>query len=377
MAQSGGTARLKWARLQLLNVALQTIGMVAILSAADCQSPGAVSAGAQSPEAAAPAEPRFTSKCAGIACTYDATAATDPAAIVRWTWNFGDGSVVERSAATAKKLFPRPGIFDVNLTVTDAFGGQATFTKPDTITAEPVGMTKIAENSFDCIRDCPSGWYYQEGYPGAAVLLQDPGAPHSAPGIVQQNFTPQLQGGSSPASIGRAITNKQILYAAIWMRISDNFFGHPGNVNKVIHFYTKGGNIAIFILRGAGTGTLAPGFNMQALSAPYTFTEGGQTITGSTEANLVPNVASCTVVRGRWHRYEIVLSNNTPGHPDGRAELWMDGTKCMDYKFITYVGVGQNNKWEEINWSPTYGGGATTIFSSFYTQVDHIYVSGK
>ena len=323
-----------------------------------------------------PEEPRFTSKCAGITCSYDARGVTDPSTVFRWTWDFGDGTVVDRTSATAKKLFLRPGIYQVTLTVSDIFGGQTAFTKPDTITAEPAGMTMIAENSFDCIRDCASGWYYQEGYLGAAVMLQDPGAPRSPPGIVQQNFTPQLQGGSSPASIGRTIANKQVLYTAIWMRVSENFLGHPSNVNKIIHFYTKGGNIAIFILRGSGNGTLMPAFNMQALAAPYRWVSGTQEIF-ETEANLDPNLAVCTVVRGRWHRYEMVLTNNTPGRPDGRVELWLDGTKCLDYRGLTFVGIGQNNKWEELNWSPTYGGGATSIFSSFYTQVDHIYASGK
>jgi hypothetical protein len=238
-------------------------------------------------------------------------------------------------------------------------------------------MTVLAENSFDCTRDCGPGWYYGEDYPNAAVVVQDSSAPRSAPAIVQQNFTPQLNGGSSPASIGRGIAQKQVLYTAIWMRMSSNYVGHPSLVNKIIHFYTSGGhNIAIFTIRGSGMGTLVPAFGMQGLAAPYRWFSGTTEILEPV-ANLEPNLTTCNVVRGQWHRYEMILSNNTPGQPDGRVELWMDGTKCLDYQGLTYVAVGQNNKWEDLIWSPTYGGGAVSITTSFFTQVDHIYASGK
>jgi PKD repeat protein len=352
--------------------------MVALLSAAVCQSADSFLPPLTAPAPqAAPFEARFTTKCTGVLCAFDATASNDGGTAVRWTWDFGEGSIVERTTPVAKKLFPRPGTYEVTLTISDIFGNSSSFSRPDTITAEPLGMTLLAENSFDCIRDCGGGWYFSQDYADGAVVIQDSLAPRSAPGIVQQNFTPQLVGGSSPASIGRTIPNKQVLYTAIWMKMSPTYVGHPSSVNKIIHFYTRGGkNVAIFTLRGIGAAALVPAFGLQQLAAPYRWVS-GNTELFETVANLEPNLTACSVQRGQWVRYEMVLTANTPGVSDGKVELWMNGVKCLHYTGIPYVAAGENNKWEELNWSPTYGGGPVALNSTFYTQVDHIYVSGK
>jgi hypothetical protein len=73
----------------------------------------------------------------------------------------------------------------------------------------------------------------------------------------------------------------------------------------------------------------------------------------------------------------MVLVNNTPGVADGSIEYWTNGVKCGDFRNIGFVGSGQNNKWEEIMWSPTWGGIGGSITETFSIHVDHMYISGK
>jgi uncharacterized protein YjdB len=263
--------------------------------------------------------------------------------------------------------------------------GSATLTVGTVLSFEPSGMSVQAERPFNCVKPtaCESSWYYGEDYANAAISVLSADAPRSAGtttsgNVVQQNFTPSLVGGSSPASLGTPLNpQRQTLYLSMWMKMSPNYEGHPSNVNKIIHFYTRNGaNIAIFTIRGAGMGTLVPAMGLQNLAANYEWFS-GTTRVFETVANLEPNVTTCTVTRGVWNRYEMVLKNNTPGVADGTVELWMNGTKCLNYTAIMYVPAGGNNKWEEINWSPTYGGGPIALTSTFFTQADHIYVSGK
>jgi hypothetical protein len=184
------------------------------------------------------------------------------------------------------------------------------------------------------------------------------------------NYTPSLTAGMSPASFGTSLAQNQTIYTAIWMKLSSNYQGHTSGVNKVLHFFTKGGrNTVIFNIRGGGGGTLVPGFLTQGLAASYQ----GQ----GTEINFDAPASTCTVARGAWAKYELLMKNNTPGVADGTLELWMNGTKCVTATGITIVGAGQNNKWEDIWWSPTWGGVGGTPTTSFYEAVDHIYISGK
>lgn len=331
----------------------------------------------RSPPSGPPPSTGFNVTCSGPACVLDAAAAFDGSPVTVWDWSFGDGTGAVRTSPTTKKIYSGPGIFSVSLTMTNALGATATFAKVDTVTAEPIGMTRLAENNFSCIASCQNNWYVEPGYAGAVSIVRDPTAPKGDSSVVQQNFTSLLPGGSSPASIGTGLSQKQTIYVSMWMKMSPNYFGHPTGVNKVLHFWTRNGrNVAVFIIRGAGNGPLQASFNLQGLSLPYTWLNGGSSV-NSTEANLDANLGSCPVNRGQWHHYEMVLSNSQPAYSDGRIQYWLDGVKCGDFQNIGFVGLGQNNRWEEISWSPTWGGTGGNITDNFFTQLDYIYVSGK
>ncbi len=78
---------------------------------------------AQSPVAAFTAIPA----AAGNVTTFDGSSSYGTSApIVRWAWQFGDGSGVTRSVPTAKHTYAAPGAYTVRLTVTDAYGTSTT-----------------------------------------------------------------------------------------------------------------------------------------------------------------------------------------------------------------------------------------------------------
>lgn len=241
---------------------------------------------------------------------------------------------------------------------------------PGGSTNEPVGMTKLTETGFNCVNGCGEWGWWDQLYPGSGTVVNDLTAPKSPGNIVAQNFTPSLTGGSSPGSFGTSLTQRQTIYVAIWMKLSPNFEGHPSGVNKVLHFFTAGGrNTVILNVRGSGAGTLVPGFLTQGLAASYQ----GQ----GTEVNFDAGASTCTIARGSWAKYELLMKNNTPGAPDGTLELWMNGAKCVTATGLTIVGAGQNNKWEDVWWSPTWGGVGSSPSQTFFEAVDHIYISGK
>ena len=332
----------------------------------------------------------FAANCLLLVCSFDASSSTDNAGIVQYAWNFGSG-IINRTTALISNTFLVIGTVNVTLTVSDAAGLTSTITKAVTVSSgtppsggggiEPAGMTKLAENDFSCFSACGNGWFYSQDYANASQVVQDAVAPRSGGSVVQQNFTPTLVPGSSPASVGTGISAKKTVYTSIWMKMSSNYVGHASGTNKVIHFYTasrtSAENIAIFSLRGAGTGALSPTFILQNLAGLYRWSDPNGTSYLLNTANLEPNLAQCRTTRGQWARYEMVLTSNTPGVADGRAELWMNGTKCSDYTGITYAASGTDSRWNQVNWSPTYGGAGGTVTTSFFAQVDHIYVSGK
>jgi hypothetical protein len=197
--------------------------------------------------------------------------------------------------------------------------------------------------------------------------------------VLQQNFTTELPAGSSPGAIGRDFpeaSKKRSIYASMWMKLSSDFVGHQSNINKSVFFVINNDNRVYTMVQGTGSGPMRVAIGLQNLPAAYTVIGDGQTITG-TAVNLVPNVANVPVVRGQWHRYEVLFVANTPGLRNGTAEMWLDGTKVMQYSGIMFVAGGESGKWDAVNWGPIWGGAGGSISTPFYAQMDHMVVRGR
>ena len=262
-----------------------------------------------------------------------------------------------------------------------ACGGDGATSPQFSSVPEPAGMQVLTEQSFDCIKSdlCPTDWFFAPGIVDAFTAVSDGGAPRSPSGVLQQNFTSALPAGSSPGAIGRdfpQVQKKRTIYTSYWMKLSSDFVGHQSNINKSVFFVVNNDNRVYTMVQGTGSSPMRVAIGLQNLPAAYTVNGDGEIITG-TAVNLVPNVANVTIVRGQWHRYEVLFVANSPGVRNGTAEMWVDGTKVMEYGGIMFVGGGESAKWDAVNWGPIWGGAGGAITTSFYAQMDHMYVSGK
>jgi len=81
--------------------------------------------------------PSFTSSCTGLACSFDASASSDPdGSIASYAWNFGDGGVA--TGVTANRTFAAEGTYALTLTLTDNRGGVNSSTRILTVTRPPL-----------------------------------------------------------------------------------------------------------------------------------------------------------------------------------------------------------------------------------------------
>ncbi len=253
---------------------------------------------------------------------------------------------------------------------------------PTPSSAEPAGMTLIDNRPFNCVTAtlCESNWATSLTYPTGLQMGVDATAPKSAPNVAVQWFLPGLDGGSSPATTELTFmgaSSRRTLYVAAWMKLSSNFQGHPTATNKIIHLCIDGMNKVFLEARGIGNGVLLPAVGLQGLDAPFTaLDESGHSVT-ATSHNLPANLASTSIVRGQWQKYEIVVVGNNPGVADGAIDLWLDGVHVMSYVGLQFVGAGNSGNWNAVQWSPTWGGLGGTILAPFSLSIDEMYISGK
>jgi PKD repeat protein len=86
----------------------------------------------------------FTSSCSNLACTFDASASTDPdGTIASYAWDFGDGT--SGTGPSPSHSYAAPGSYIVTLTVTDNGGATGSATR----TVAPTAATAaFAEDTF-------------------------------------------------------------------------------------------------------------------------------------------------------------------------------------------------------------------------------------
>ena len=297
--------------------------------------------------------------------------------VVSWTSsNTGVATVSSSGLVTALAAGP------AQITATsESKSGSATLTiaaapppPPPGGSAEPSGMTRITETTFSTGTE--DGWIFEYNQTNAQIV-QDATAPRSPSGVMQFTYPAGFAGGAGPNSLERdwAAHTYKTLYVSSWMKLSSNFYGHCGpEITKTLHIWVSdggnsGGNKLYTNVRGCGTAALSAWVNLQGVVS-------GGNFDGGSSAEFAPNLGQpATIVRGQWHRYELVIKGNSAGAKDGTVDWWLDGVHVGSYTGIQYVPGAAT--WELMKWNPTWGGLGGIVPADFYESMDHIYISGK
>jgi hypothetical protein len=231
---------------------------------------------------------------------------------------------------------------------------------------EPAGFTKLTERSFTALSE--DGWDAVDasGSVNNFTIQSDAQAPKSPPGVGQVLYPVGFDGGGEPVNVYKyGFTGKTRMYVSFWVRFSPNWIGHPSGVNKIFHFIINNINKVFLSAQGSD-------------NDPLQATVFLQQVPGVDGRRLDPNLnsGSAQIVRGHWHRWELLLTTNTAGEFNGSAEWWIDGVRVGSYSDIAYVTSGEPHTWDGIQWAPTWGGGGSQILVAQNEQVDHIYISG-
>jgi uncharacterized protein YjdB len=229
---------------------------------------------------------------------------------------------------------------------------------------EPSGMTTLTERPFTSLNE--DGWSSQGDY----SIQSDALAPYSPSSVGQIRFQAGFGSGNAPAVLEKVWSgSNKTLYVSFWLKLSSNWYGNDAGVNKIFHFWIGDSNRLVLNARGTGNGTLTAEVELQGIVA-------GGNYDGGTTALFEPNLGpSGTIVRGTWLHWEAIFTGNSSGTADGKVEWWLNGTKVGSYsglQFISGTGV-----WQEMEWSPTYGGSGAPVPATQYQWIDHVRISGK
>ncbi len=97
----------------------------------------------------------FAPSCVGDACSFDASASSDPdGAIASYAWIFGDGAT--GTGAAASHTYTQSGTYNVTVTVTDAQGATSSTTHGVTVDAPPTAAFTSACTGDACTFDATS-----------------------------------------------------------------------------------------------------------------------------------------------------------------------------------------------------------------------------
>jgi len=237
---------------------------------------------------------------------------------------------------------------------------------PPSGSVEPAGLTTLTERSFNALNE--DGWTNTGG--SDYTIQSDANAPQSPSSVGQIRFPQGFGSGNAPAVLEKVWAGGiKTLYVGFWLKLSSNWVGNDASVNKIFHFWIGDSNRLFLNAHGSGSGTLTAEVWLQRIVAGGNFDNG-------TTADFAPNqAASATITRGQWVHWEMVFTANSSGSADGKVEWWINGQKVGSYSGIQFIsGAGT---WQEMEWSPTYGGFGGPVPADQFMSIDHIRVSGK
>jgi len=275
---------------------------------------------------------------------------------VAWTVTFGSGSLsadttTSLSSGLSQVVFTAgadPGVSRVRATVvgttaTVAFAVVAGRDNPFWPN-EPAGFKVLSDESFDALNE--HGWLEEQRETidsGLGVLLMaDPLAPRSPPGVLAFAYPVGFVGGREPGvAFFRPAAPVAETYFAFWWRPSDPWQSHMGNTNKIAF---------MFPLTGAQGDIFIMMYN----------TPVGHTIQVEPEfpidtRRMEPNVAATPVTLGEWHLIEwYVKYATTDTTRDGATRWWLDGV--LQGRYTDLQTPPGDPGFIEYQLAPTWGG---------------------
>jgi hypothetical protein len=188
-----------------------------------------------------------------------------------------------------------------------------------------------------------------------------------------------MPGGGAPAIMGRSFaagSRFRSVYVAAWLKFSPAWQGHASGANKMLYLYLDDGSPKVYTAaQGIGDDPLRFVIALQALATPYLPHD---SLTAATTLNLYPNLnITKRIVRGEWHRYEILLTTNSAGAADGTVESWLDGVPQHSFTGIRFADAVEGTRWAGIQWAPVWGGVGDLVLQPMYQRLDHLLVSGR
>lgn len=222
----------------------------------------------------------------------------------------------------------------------------------------PEGFRDLTEIGFSSVDE--NGWRSTDD----VSVVDDPSAPRSPDAVGEIVFPEGWEGGWAPAWISKGISGADAteIYVSFWVKLSDNWQGHQVG-DKIGYAWIHDDPSFFPLYVGGGSDRLHSQVRVQNVP-------GGA-------RNLLPNLTDPEIVRGRWHRWEIVLVSNTGGSADGEIHWWIDGEKAGEYRDVTFGSASESKVWETVTWRPVWGGRGGVIQADQRMWMDHIYVAGR
>jgi hypothetical protein len=235
---------------------------------------------------------------------------------------------------------------------------------------EPPGNTLINDYGFSDavpVTSNPvslgtSGWNAEWNPVGNGSLIPDNGAPFSPPAVYQVMYPTGFVAGSAPSTVYYLLSPQvPTLYWGFWWKPSNPFQSDASGVNKIAFLWTASGNTDLLYF------CLTPG--PWRIKMQNDLNTGGGPTAGHF---LEPNVTGTTITLGQWHRIEIYVKYSTGSNADGIVEWWVDGVLNGGYTNLKMV---QDGGFNEVSFSPTYGGTGSVKTETDYYWFDHTHLS--
>jgi hypothetical protein len=190
---------------------------------------------------------------------------------------------------------------------------------------------------------------------------------------------PANWGGWDAAGAGPA-GQKRAIYLSMWLKLArPDYENHA--VGTKIAFIGVGlpsnapgqsGNQIVLFMKGVGRIALGRAFPVelhqfftQQAGAPFLAHSDGQNVNRGR-----------LMTAGAWHHWELVMSLNDPGLPNGHFRWWIDGTLVMDYSNRLFRPLRGRAGFWNLKINPTWGGMGGQKTREDAILIDHVYLSG-